>query len=38
MIETRYGERTEEVREWANRRYAHWTGWYPGYADPKPVA
>lgn len=36
--ETRYGERKGEVSEWANRRYAHWTGWYQGYADPKPVA
>ena len=37
-IETRYGERKDEVRTWANRRYAHWTGWYQGYEDPKPRA
>ena len=36
--ETRYGEKKGEVSEWANRRYAHWTGSYQGYADPKPVA
>lgn len=35
-IETRYGEKKSEVSAWANRRYAHWTGSYQGYADPKP--
>jgi uncharacterized protein YjbJ (UPF0337 family) len=35
-IETRYGEKKNEVRTWANRRYAHWTGSYQGYEDPKP--
>jgi len=34
--ETRYGERKDEVRTWANRRYSHWTGLYQGYDDPKP--
>ena len=34
---TRYGEKNGEVSRWANRRYAHWTGWYQGYEDPKPV-
>jgi uncharacterized protein YjbJ (UPF0337 family) len=33
---TRYGEKKSEVNTWANRRYAHWTGSYQGYADPKP--
>ena len=33
--ETRYGEKKGEVSTWANRRYAHWTGWYQGYDDPK---
>ncbi|MBI5777202.1 MAG: general stress protein CsbD [Nitrospirae bacterium] len=35
-IETRYGEKKNEVSAWANRRYAHWTGLYQGYVDPKP--
>ncbi len=30
-IEARYTERKEDVRLWANPRYAHWTGWYEGY-------
>ena len=30
-IEDRYTERKEDVRLWANPRYAHWTGWYEGY-------
>ena len=30
-IEARYTERKEEIHLWANRRYAHWTGWYEGY-------
>ncbi len=34
-IETRYGKRKDEVRTWANRRYAHWTGWYLEYDEPK---
>lgn len=37
-LEARYGGRKDEVSTWANRRYAHWTGWYQGYDDPKPVA
>lgn len=37
-IETRYGEMKGEVSKWANRRYAHWTGWYEGYEDSKPKA
>ena len=37
-IETRYGEMKGEVSKWANRRYAHWTGWYEGYEDTKPSA
>ncbi len=35
-IEARYGGRKGEVSTWANRRYAHWTGSYQGYDDPKP--
>jgi len=39
VIQKRYGElQKEEVRTWANRRYAHWTGNYMGYQDPKPTA
>lgn len=37
-VETRYGEKKDEVSLWANRRYAHWTGLYQGYVDRKPVA
>ena len=35
-VETRYGEKKNEVSAWANRRYAHWSGWYQGYEDLKP--
>ena len=38
VTETRYGGKKDEVRAWANRRYAHWTAWYQGYEDPKPEA
>lgn len=38
MIETRYGGKKDEVHTWANRRYAHWTGWYQEYDKPKPSA
>ena len=34
--ETRYAGKKGEVSKWANRRYAHWTGLYQGYEDPKP--
>lgn len=37
-VEARYGVKKAEVSMWANRRYAHWTGWYQGYDEPKPVA
>ncbi len=36
MTEARYGGKKSEVSTWANRRYAHWTGWYQGYDDPRP--
>jgi uncharacterized protein YjbJ (UPF0337 family) len=36
VTETRYGKKKDEIRSWANRRYAHWTGWYQGYEDPTP--
>ena len=35
--ETRYAGKKGEVSKWANRRYAHWTGSYQGYEDPKPI-
>ena len=34
-VEARYGARKSEVSRWANRRYAHWTGWYQGYDEIK---
>jgi len=37
VIEQRYGKRQAEVRTWANRRFAHWSGRYEGYEYP-PVA
>ena len=37
-VDTRYSEKKDEVKKWANRRYAHWTGWYEGYEDRKPIA
>ena len=37
-IEKRYGERKTEVTKWANRWYAHWTGWYEGYEPAKPAS
>ena len=37
-VEARYGEKKDEVKKWANRGYAHWTGWYEGYEDRKPSA
>ncbi len=37
VIQKRFGElHREEVRTWANRRYAHWSGNYVGYQDPAP--
>lgn len=41
VIDTRYGEGKEEVRIWANRRYAHTSGNYDDYGwdknpGPKP--
>jgi uncharacterized protein YjbJ (UPF0337 family) len=36
VILARYGEMKEEVREWADRWYAHWAGWYQGYVPEKP--
>jgi hypothetical protein len=39
ILQKRYGEgHREEVKTWADRRHAHWSGNYFGYQDPKPVA
>jgi hypothetical protein len=39
ILQKRYGEgHREEVKTWADRRHAHWSGNYLGYQDPKPVA
>ena len=39
IIQKRYGEgHREEVKTWADRRHAHWSGNYLGYQDPKPIA
>jgi len=38
ILQKRYGELDkEEVSRWAFRRYAHWSGNYAGYPDPKPA-
>jgi hypothetical protein len=38
ILHKRYGELDkEEVSRWAFRRYAHWSGNYAGYPDPKPA-
>ena len=35
VIQKRYGEaKKDEVRIWADRRHAHWSGKYIGYKDP----
>ena len=35
VIQKRYGEaKKDEVRIWADRRHAHWSGKYVGYKDP----
>ena len=39
VLQKRYGEgHRDEVRLWADRRHAYWSGNYVGYKDPKPVA
>jgi uncharacterized protein YjbJ (UPF0337 family) len=39
ILQKRYGElHKEEVSTWARRRYAHWSGNYVAYPDPKPAA
>ncbi|GMV49937.1 hypothetical protein FBQ96_08880 [Nitrospirales bacterium NOB] len=39
VIQKRYGElRKDEVRLWADRRHAHWSGNYIGYQDPPPAS
>jgi uncharacterized protein YjbJ (UPF0337 family) len=38
ILQKRYGElQKEQVNTWVNRRYAHWSGNYIGYKDPKPA-
>ena len=34
-LEKRYGEKGEDVRNWADRWYARWTGQYIGYKEVK---
>ena len=35
VIQKRYGEANkDDVRIWADRRHAHWSGNYYGYKDP----
>ena len=34
-IEKRYGEMNGEVRKWADRWYAKWSGLYVGYQEEK---
>ncbi len=37
VLQKRYGElHKEEVRKWAERRHAYWSGNYIGYKDPQP--
>lgn len=38
IIQKRYGNRKDEVRKWADRRHAHWSGDYIGYKDPQPIS
>jgi hypothetical protein len=38
IIHKRYGERKDEVRQWAESRRAHWSGDYIGYKDPQPAS
>lgn len=38
VIQRTYGERKEEVKTWAGRRYSHWSGNYSGYKDLEPKA
>ncbi len=33
-VDTRYGAKKGEVSTWANRRFAHWSGWYQDYDKP----
>ena len=35
MVEARYPQQRDEVLLWANRRHAHWSGWYEEYEDRK---
>jgi uncharacterized protein YjbJ (UPF0337 family) len=37
-IDKRYGEVQGEVSKWAQRRYAHWIGWYEGYEQSEPAS
>lgn len=35
VIDMHYGEQKGAVSKWANRRYAHWGGWYEDYEYDK---
>jgi uncharacterized protein YjbJ (UPF0337 family) len=37
ILDQRYGEQKKDVNTWANRRYAHWSGWYQDY-EYEPVS
>ena len=37
VLEERYGGTKKDVRKWADRWYARWTGWYEGYEEAKPT-
>ena len=39
ILQSRYGEVDKnEVRTWADRRHAVWSGNYIGYKDPQPAS
>ncbi len=39
VLQKRYGElQKDQVMNWANRRYSHWSGNYAGYTDPVQVS
>jgi hypothetical protein len=39
LVHQRYGaEGKDEVKTWADRRHAYWSGNYFGYKDPEPVS
>ena len=39
IVQKRYGEvEYQEVKTWADRRHAVWSGNYVGYKDPPPTS